>query len=126
MLGREADMKWLSKLFVRQVKPELKPPEHAVIVSFRYGSTDLQPLHELEHDLERAISAAGVGEYDGNEIAVDGSDGSLYMYGPDADLLFQAVEPILRGCPWLREGSTLLRYGPPNEGTPQRTVPLNR
>jgi len=79
---------------------------------------DLQPVLELEGKLECAISAAGVGEYDGNEIAVDGSDGSLYMNGPDADALFQAVEPVLRGCPWLREGSALLRYGPPEDRTP--------
>ena len=71
--------------------------EHAVIITFHYGSTNLDRLFELEDQLEKAISEAKVGEYDGNEIAVDGSDGSLYMYGPDADRLFAVVEPIIRG-----------------------------
>ena len=32
--------------------------EHAVIVQFKYGSTDLSPLFELEDRLETAIAAA--------------------------------------------------------------------
>ena len=63
-----------------------KPSEQAVIVQFRYGSTDLSRLHALEDRLESVIKASGVGEYDGHEIAVDGSDGVLYMYGPDAEV----------------------------------------
>ena len=70
--------------------------EHAVIIKFRYGSTNLDKLFELEDQLEKAISEAKAGEYDGNEIAVDGSDGSLYMYGPDADRLLDVIEPIER------------------------------
>lgn len=69
---------------------DAKPPEHAVIVQFRYGSTNLEPLFELEDRLENAIAAAGAGEYDGNEMAVDGEHGVLYMYGPDADRLYEA------------------------------------
>jgi len=57
--------------------------DHAVIVHFQYGSTDLSRLFVLEDELERAIAAAGAGEFDGNEVAADGSDGYLYMYGPD-------------------------------------------
>jgi hypothetical protein len=61
--------------------PAAKGPEQAVIVHFTYGSTDLTALFELEERLEAVIAAARVGEYDGNEVAVDGSDGYLYMYG---------------------------------------------
>ena len=52
-------------------------PEHAVLVRFVYGSTDLSRLFALEEQLEKAIVAAGVGEFDGNEMAVDGRDGTL-------------------------------------------------
>ena len=54
-------------------------PDQAVIVRFSYGSTDLSRLFELENKLEAAITNARAGEFDGNEVAVDGSDGILYM-----------------------------------------------
>lgn len=61
---------------------EGRPVEQAVIIHFAYGSKDLQRLFALETRLEAAIAKAGVGQYDGNEVAVDGNDGYLYMYGP--------------------------------------------
>ena len=108
-------------------KPESteKPPEHAVIVAFAYiGSTDLEPLFALERQLESDITAAKAGEYDGNEIAVDGSDGTLYMYGPDADKLFAAIRPTLQACSFMKGARVKLRYGPPADGVPERDVQL--
>ncbi len=61
-----------SNLFGKKQSAKSKGPEHAVIVYFQYGSTDLQRLFDLEKKLEQAISEAGVGEFDGNEIAQDG------------------------------------------------------
>ena len=73
-----------------------------MLVHFTYGSTDLSRLFSLEERLEQAINAAGVGEFDGNEVATDGSDGTLYMYGPDADALFAAVRPGLEATDFMR------------------------
>jgi hypothetical protein len=75
--------------------------------------------------LEAAITTAGVGELDGNEIAVDLSDGSLYMYGPDADALFAVVRPLLAGADCLRGTRVRLRYGPPEDGVRERVVSLD-
>ena len=97
-------------------KPPDPAPEQAVIVHFSYGSTDLQPLSALEDKLEHAIAAAGVGEFDGNEVAADGSDGYLYMYGQDADRLFEAVEPVLESSQFMRGAKVIKRYGPPEDG----------
>jgi hypothetical protein len=78
-------MNLLGKLFGRKSngrKPEIedkKVPEHAVIVYFDYGIEDLEPIFQLGNKLEKIISDNNVGEYDGNEIAMDYSDGSLYM-----------------------------------------------
>ena len=96
--------------------------EHAVIVRFDYGSKDLAPLFEVEEQLEAAVEAAGAGEYDGNEIAVDGSDGFLYLYGPDADRLYAAIEDVLGGATCLKNAVATLRYGPPEDGVPQVQV----
>lgn len=99
--------------------------EHAVIVRFAYiGSTDLEPLFTLEAQLESAITAAQVGEYDGNEVAVDGSDGTLYMYGPDADKLFTAIRPVLETCSFMKGAVVTLRFGPPEDGVAEREVRL--
>ena len=100
--------------------------EHAVIVSFDYGSTNLDPLFELEEQLESRIEDAGVGEFDGNEVAVDGSDGRLYMYGPDADALFAAVKDTLAGAACLRNAVALLRYGPPEDGVRETRIDIAR
>lgn len=55
-------------------------------------------------------------------IAVDGNDAVLYMYGPDADALWTAIDPVLRQAP-LGDGSyAIKRYGPP--GATETRVPL--
>lgn len=99
-------------------------PEHAVIIHFTYGSTDLRPLFALEEQLEQAIVAADVGEFDGNEVAANGSDGYLYMYGQDADRLFEVVRPILESSQFMRGASVVKRYGPPEDGVRESTVTI--
>jgi hypothetical protein len=95
--------------------------EHAVIAYFDYHGDDLGPLFEVEDRLEAAIAQANVGEFDGNEIAVDLSDGSLYMYGPDAEALYCVVRPILASADCLQNVRVKLRFGPPEDGIPERT-----
>jgi hypothetical protein len=85
--------------------------EEAVIVHFDYGRKDWSRFFEFEKALEEAIARANVGEYDGNELAVDGSDGSMYMYGADADKLFAVVKPHLLAASFLRNIVVTLRYG---------------
>lgn len=85
--------------------------EHAVIVWFDYGLENVVPLQKLCSELDSAIEAAGTGEFDGHEIAVDMSDGSLYMYGPDADVLYGSVISILQTVEFLRGARVVRRYG---------------
>jgi len=87
-------------------------PEQAVLVHFDYGSRDWAPFFQFEKRLEHAVAASGLGDYDGNELAVDGSDGTLYMYGPDADKLFAVVKPLLESSALLKHVVVTLRYGP--------------
>ena len=101
----------------RDIRKKASPaPEHAVLVHFLYGSTNLSRLFALEERLEEVIAAAGVGEYDGNEVARDGGDGTLYLYGPDADVLFATVRPTLEATDFMRGARVSLRYGPPRDG----------
>ncbi|MGB1126218.1 MAG: hypothetical protein ACPG4Q_13510 [Phycisphaeraceae bacterium] len=102
-----------------------KPVEHAVIVYFdNYGGTDLKRLHQTENRLRQAVDGHGLGEYDGHELNVNGTDGTLYMYGPDADAIFDAVKPILFEVDWLQNSRIKLRYGPPEDGVKERHIEL--
>jgi hypothetical protein len=116
-------MSIFDKLFGRPKAAE-PPPEHAVIVNFEYGSTDLDPIFALETRLEEAISAAGAGEFDGNEIATDGGDGSFYMYGPDADRLFATVRPVLESTGFMQGAQVKLRYGKAQSGAREQVIVL--
>jgi hypothetical protein len=108
----------------KRPEPPSQSPEHAVLVQFAYGSTDLSRLFALEERLEAAIAAAGAGEFDGNEVATDGSDGTLYMYGPDADKLLAVVRPTLEATDFMRGARVRLRYGPPVDGVREAEVVL--
>lgn len=104
---------------------DARPPEHAVIIYFdNYGGTDLDRLHQVEDRLLEVIEKNGLGEYDGHEINVAGTDGTLYMYGPNADAIFEAIKPILFDVDWLKEAKVRLRYGPPEDGVKERRIKL--
>ncbi|QDH70799.1 hypothetical protein [Marilutibacter alkalisoli] len=98
--------------------------EHAVIVSFEYGSSDIGPLLELGERLREAIEQAGTGEYDGHEIAADGSDGSFFLYGPDADRLLESVKPALLSSGFLSRLSVRLRYGEAGHNAPETIIEM--
>jgi hypothetical protein len=91
--------------------------EHSVIVHFQYGIEGLDSLYKLEDDLEAVILEMRVGEYDGHEIAMDNSDGYLYMYGTNAEKLFKAVRPTLEACEFMKGAKAILRFGPPENST---------
>jgi len=110
-----------SRLFGSKPQPS---GDHAVIIHFDYGGTDLDALYALEEQLENAINDAGVGELDGNEVAVDGSDGSLFMYGTNADQLFAVIRPILEQSTAIHNAVATVRYGPPGDNVRSIKVPL--
>jgi hypothetical protein len=117
-------MRLLSKLFRSRKQLAKRPPEHAVIIHFSYGSTNLQHIFALEDQLRSVVSEAGIGEYDGHEVAEDGSDGFYYIYGPDAEALFRVISPLLAAYPFMRGAKVTLRFGARRRGTPKRTIQL--
>jgi hypothetical protein len=100
-------------------------PEQAVIVHLR-GSGLAEEVYEkydvstLQDQLREVIRKKKLGEFDGNEHGPE--ETVLYMYGPDADLLFAGVESVLRAYPLCKEGVAVIRRGPP--GSPEREVSL--
>ena len=75
------------------------------------GVEDLDALIALQDRLAGVIEPANLGEVDGHEIAIDGSEGSLYVYGPDAKAMLTAALPVVCGSPLAAGGGVKLRYG---------------
>ena len=95
--------------------------EQAVIVHLRlrdgrFGSPgERKTIQALEDQLLLAINGASAGEFDGDEFG--GGECVLYMYGPDADRLYGAIEPILKAAPAGLRGYAIKRYGEARDPT---------
>ncbi len=94
--------------------------EHAVLISIGSLADPLAGLDEVEDPIIDAIERAGVGEFDGNEIGPDGA--TLFLYGPDADVLWAAIESAVRQVPIGPGSQAILRYGGP--GAPENRIDL--
>jgi hypothetical protein len=77
-------------------------------------------LATIEDRLVEVIEQSGLGEFDGNEIGP--GETTLFMYGPDAERLFAAIEQTLRGYPLCQGARVEIRRGGP--GAQQREVRL--
>jgi len=95
--------------------------EQAVFIHFTYGKKDMSALYKLRDELENAIEPNNLGDYDGHEIASDFSDGSIYMYGLDAELLFKTIKPILDKTDFMKGAKAKLIYGSPGSDA-KRTI----
>lgn len=103
--------------------PSGKPPEHAVILHILLerempDPVEMERYHDLQDELEKAIHAAHAGELDGDEWG----EGMcvIYMYGPDAEALWEAVAPVLEKHQFPAGSHAVKRTGPP--GSPQETI----
>ena len=65
--------------------------------------------------LQDTIVLHEVGEFDGDEFG--GGECQLFMYGPDANALLDAIFPILSNWPALKGGYAVKRFGPPGSRT---------
>lgn len=112
--------------FFENAHSDLNPrkEEHAVIVNFMYYKENLDPLHNLDRKLEKVISEKGVGKYDWHEINMDLSDGSLYMYGPNAENLFKAVKQTLEETDFMKGAIATLWFGEPGRGAKEIEVEI--
>jgi hypothetical protein len=61
----------------------------------------------LENRLEDALEMDDSGELDGHETGPEST--TLFLYGPDAESLFRAVEPVLLNYPLCRGAHVTIR-----------------
>jgi hypothetical protein len=77
-------------------------------------------LLTIEDRLIEVIEREGLGEFDGNEIGP--TETTLFIYGPDAELLFSGIEQTLRDYPLCQGAHVVIRRGGP--GSEERVVRL--
>jgi len=96
--------------------------DQAVIVNvpLRGARRGAVSLTELGDRLAELVDAAGVGEFDGDLIGED--LGVLYLYGPDADRLWDAIEGEVESASLPGGSYVVKRYGDP--GDPETRVDL--
>lgn len=90
----------------------------AVIVYLRLSDRDMgdpveddEPIEQLQNEMEQAVDASGTGEFDGDEWG--GGYCRVFLYGRNADRLFEAILPALLRFD-ARAGSYVVRrYGMP-------------
>ena len=85
--------------------------EQAVLIFISSFTDPAADLAGIEDALIERIESAGVGEFDGNEVGPEHA--TLFMYGPDADALWSAVEPVVRQAPLGAGCFVVKRYGDP-------------
>jgi|SRR6185436_8947584 len=88
---------------------------HAVILKLplsddTFGAPEERDrIRQLEDRLEEAILQNQAGEFDGDEFGE--GECTIYMYGPDADKLFQAIQPVLQAASLPAPIQVTKRYG---------------
>lgn len=99
--------------------------EDELLIDFDFVGDDFAQFEDLEERLAAMIGQAGVGKYEGNEFATDGSNGSLAMYGPDADALYAVARTLLAEATFLGNVRFKLHYRAPKDGVQWREKTLD-
>ena len=95
-------MSFFKRLFQKQpIREEAldASTQQAVLIHLPYEGDDFPPpggveaMHELQHELDAVLEAANAGEVDGDEFG--GGECTIYIYGPNADAIWAAIEPVL-------------------------------
>jgi len=91
--------------------------EQALIIDILKREVDVTPdaIETMIPEFDRVFQQKGLGEFDGEEIAVDGSHARLYFYGPDADAILVRLSDALKTNLSQYSVAAYLRYGDVND-----------
>jgi hypothetical protein len=98
--------------------------EQALFIYFNYGFETTDELYSLMYKIIDIIKAKGLGVYDGNELALDHSDGIMYLYGSSAEKLYNEIKPILEQTSFMKGAKINMRFGPLESRTNEITIQL--
>ncbi len=100
--------------------------EHAVLIFLQFSEGKLESeravnaIFDLQELLSEEIEGNGVGLFDGNEFFEDTV--TFFIYGPDANAIYEVIQPVISGLPVLPGSYIVKRYG--DIGAPEEQIPL--
>ncbi len=102
-------------------KPDV---QDSVIISFGKFN-GLNEIHKVDMKLFDAITK-DIGYYDGHEVNMDDSHGTLFAYGNNAEKLFKAMQPILNEFEFLNEAEVYLCFNKEDETCSELEFIMNK
>lgn len=86
--------KWFKKFAADEPRPEFNS---WLLVSFDFEKKDPADIFAYQDELENIVNPSGLGEVDGNEIAVDLSGGEYWIICSNPEQVFNLIkESLLR------------------------------
>jgi len=77
-----------------------------LILYFRHDVRDLIPWCEFIETLRPELAQSGAGEFESDDMAIDGGDCEAIFRGPDVEALFEILRPQFQNLPFLRKPTT--------------------
>ena len=77
-----------------------------LILYFRHDISDLNPWCEFIETARPKFARSGTGEFESDDMAIDGGDCEAIFRGPDVDALFELLRPQFHRLPFLRKPTT--------------------
>ena|SRR5438132_4588458 len=117
-----------SRLFRSEPRPAERPDDRECVLVHLDGTSLPDDVYQrcdvmtLSEQLGEALERQALGEYDGDEQGP--AETTLFMYGSDAERLFNGIEAILRAYPLCQNARVVIRRGP--LGAPERELRLPR
>lgn len=90
--------------------------EHLVIY-FLHGIRDIIPYSEFIVRTRAAMAERGLGEYLGDDMAIDGGDAEGVFAGPSAREIFEFMREDLNSFPFMKGAKVTLVFGELNAGS---------
>ena len=77
-----------------------------LILRFQHGIEDIIPWCEFIEKMRLHLARMGAGEFEGDDMALDGGDCEALFRGPDVEKLFAVLLPHFRTLPLLVKATT--------------------
>lgn len=96
----------------------------SVVLYFKHGIRDIMPYSRAVQRIRELLAENGAGEYVEDDMAIDGGDVEAILRGPNADTIYETIQPILTELPFMRGAQVTLVYGPLGDGSLVKKIEL--
>ncbi|MCE9546849.1 MAG: hypothetical protein K8T25_15325 [Planctomycetia bacterium] len=95
-----------------------------LVLYFKHEIGDIIPWSHAVERLRQLLAETGAGEYLEDDMAIDGGDTEAVFCGPDADVLYETISPLLKELPFLWGARITRVYGSLNAGSPEESCEI--